>query len=102
MISFRKRSRIQEGLFSLEEFVNVIKTEVHQEFDFSRGFYTCLIYEDDSFEITDRSFQRSIIYYGLDSPVPLLQVSLDYLVPSTVVKNIQNPTSEYITRHNLR
>ena len=55
-----------------------------------RAFYMALLFDDNSYAVTEESFMRAMVACGIDSPLPLLFASLDYIIPSQLIKNIKD------------
>ena len=47
------------------------------------------MFDENKHEVTEASFMRAMVACGIDSPLPLLFASLDYIIPSQLVKNIK-------------
>lgn len=102
--SFVKRNKLQDGLFTFDEYLDTVKealsTQLNQDlvfpstFSIGRSFNLGLSLGSNLYEISKTNFLAACIRYGFDNPFPLIQVDSECIFPLSFLKALQEPKEE--------
>lgn len=101
---FIKKSQVQLGLFSFDEFKGLVDIPPKKkgfnfpgDYTIARALCFSLCSEQNGFEIDSMSFASACIRYGITNPAPIAQMSIEDVFPYTSLKRVFDKTDERFT-----